>query len=151
MEDVFAIVWGILKLLFYAFIFLVWLIIQFVEWIVRTIREAKARRLRKELEEANIRRESAEANSSEFISGEPDLIEGQINEDWQPSDQNITSDENSGVVVPDQKETTTPKHSRWELIKPDEKESEEDNPKKESKDRWTLLKKIYEKEKEDKK
>jgi hypothetical protein len=155
--EVLGLVWGFLKLVFYAFIFIIGLIIQFVQWIVRTTREARARRLREELEEANIRRESAEANSSEFISGEPDLIEGQMNENQmnengQPSDQDIMSTENSKVVIPDQKETaTTLKHSRWDLIKPDKKESEKDNPKKESTDRWTLLKKINEKEKKDQK
>jgi len=123
-----AFAWGLLKLIFAIFFWIVVQIIQLIGWIIRTTRESRARNLRRELEEANSKRSSVQTNSEEFISGEPDLFENKIDENVQLSEHATVDSIDDETVSPVQREVIKkPKHSRWELIKPDKKEDSEND------------------------
>lgn len=147
----------IFELLKFIFIVIVWGItglIGLIMWIIETVKETRAKKLRLELERANTARNSTETNTENFKSGEPDSIETQINENKELIEENIIESSSEEIISHNQKGVIkTPKYSRWDLLQPDKKEdiNDKNNEKRETKDRWTFLKKIQVEDKKDKK
>ena len=109
--------------IFFIYILPILLVVFIVRWIIRTIRESRVRELRNELEKSNAIGREAQVDSEEFVSGEPDSFEDNIVENMELSEQDPGESIDDETVSPVRKEVIKkPKHSRWELIKPDEKE-----------------------------
>ena len=109
--------------IFFIYILPILLVVFIVRWIIRTIRESRVRKLRNELEKSNAIGREAQVDYEEFVSGEPDSFEDKIVENVPLSEQDPGESIDDETVITVQKEVIKkPKHSRWELIKSDNKE-----------------------------